>query len=140
MEPSHSKGYGRLNRPNRPDKKDKLEIRQMNEKATVILLGSIETESKTGAVAFSIVKTTMKATDGCASGDFNEAWKSMTRKHEDTDRVSQADLKKEYYALMMEEDELASYFILTMEEMRIILEEVCTHIKTDDEFILDILS
>jgi hypothetical protein len=59
-------------------KKDKLELRQMNEKATAILLGSIETESKTGAVAFSIVKKTMKANDGCVSGDFNKAWKTMT--------------------------------------------------------------
>jgi hypothetical protein len=36
-------------------KKEKLEIRQLNEKATVILLGSIETNSKAGKAAFSIV-------------------------------------------------------------------------------------
>jgi hypothetical protein len=43
----------------------------------------------------SIVKKTMKANDGHASGDFNKAWKSMSRKYEDTDTVSKADLKKE---------------------------------------------
>jgi hypothetical protein len=121
-------------------KKDKLEIRQMNEKTTAILLGSIETDSKTGKVAFSIVKKMMKINDGYVSGDFNKAWKTMTRKYEDTDTVSQADLKKECYALMMEDDELPSYFILTMEEMRIILEEVRKYVKTDDDFMLDILT
>ena len=59
---------------------------------------------------------------------------------EDTDIVCKADLKKEYYALMMEEDELPSYFILTMEEMRIILEELAGVNMDDDEFMLDILS
>jgi hypothetical protein len=84
-----------------PMKKEKLEIRQLNEKATAILLGSIETNDKTEKVVFSIVKKTMKAGDGYASGDFNKAWKSMIRKYEDTDTVSKANLKKEYYALMM---------------------------------------
>jgi hypothetical protein len=51
-----------------------------------------------------MVKKTMKASDGYASGDFKKAWKSMNTKYEDTDKVSKANLKKEYYALMMEED------------------------------------
>jgi hypothetical protein len=54
----------------------------------------------------------MTATDGTASGDFNKAWKSMTRKYEDTNTVSQADLKKEYYALMMKEDEFVGLWSL----------------------------
>jgi hypothetical protein len=121
-----------------PVKKAKLQIRELNEKATAILLGSIETRDKAGMVAFSMVKKTMK-TD-YASGDIKKAWKSMNTKYEDTDTVSKADLKKEYYALMMEEDELPSYFIRTMEEMRIVLEEIGKCSKTDDEFMLDILS
>jgi translation elongation factor P/translation initiation factor 5A len=64
----------------------------------------------------------------------------MIRKYKDTDTVSKADLKKEYYALMMEDDELPSYVILDMEEMRIVLEEVFQYIKLDNDFMLDILS
>ena len=46
--------------------------------------------------------------------------KPLTTKYEDTDIVSKADSEeKDYYAMMMEEDELPSFFILTMEEMRI---------------------
>ena len=105
-----------------------------------MLLGSIEAKDKQGKVAFSMVKKTMKVNDGYASGDFKKAWKAMNTKYEDTDIVSKADLKKEYYALMMEEDELPSYFILTMEEMRIILEEIAGVTIDDDEFKLDILS
>ena len=78
-----------------PDKKKKLQIRELNEKATAILLGSIETKDKRGRVAFAIVKKTMKASYGYASGDFKKAWKSMSTKHEDTDTVFKADLKKE---------------------------------------------
>jgi hypothetical protein len=37
-----------------PVMKDELETRRMNEKATAILLGSIKTESKTGAIAFQL--------------------------------------------------------------------------------------
>jgi hypothetical protein len=119
-------------------KKAKLQIRELNEKATSILLGSVETRDKAGMVVFSMVKKMMKI--DYASGDFKKAWKSMNTKYEDTDTVSEADLKKEYCALMMEEDELPSYFILTMEEMRIVLEEIGKYTKTDDEFMLDILS
>ena len=40
----------------------------------------------------------------------------------------------------MEEDELPSYFILTMEEIRFVLEEIGKFLLDDDEFMLDILS
>ena len=87
-----------------PDNVNKLEVRTQNEKATAILLGSLETGTKAGDVAFLIVSKTMKPADGYVSGDFKKAWAVMLRKYEETDAVSKADLKKEYCALMMEDD------------------------------------
>ena len=93
-----------------------------------------------GEAAFKMVHKFMNPAEGHAGGNFKKSWALMTRGHEKKDISSISTLKQDYYKLEMEEDELPSLFIMKMEKMRVRLLNDATYIKTDDEFMLDVIA
>ena len=120
--------------------KRKLTVQRQNRRAAGTLLGCINTSTQHGEAAFHLVQKFMDPSTGYAGGNFKKAWAAMTKRYEDTDTVSKADLKRMYFETMMEPDEAPSLFIVKMEKLRSKLANEAAFTMTDDEFMLDILA
>ena len=111
----------------------------MNQKAAGILLNSILTETEKGQSVFYLIEKFHDAGAGFAGGQFYKEWTALTKRYEEVEAKSIADLKKEYYSAKMEDEQQPSLFIVKMERLKIKMEEKGYKIDKD-EFLRDILS
>ena len=97
------------------ENKDAKRIVEQNKKAAGLLLNCIDGKTDLGEAAFEMVHKFMDAAEGHAGGNFKKSWALMIRRYEKKDISTTATLKKDYYKLEMEEEELPSLFITKME-------------------------
>ena len=102
----------------RDEVKQVIRMRDMNRKASGVLLNCVDTETEAGEAAFNIVEQFIDPAGGYAGGHFPKAWKAMVNRYEDQDTVDAADLKQAYYDEKMKTDERPSYFIDKMKKYR----------------------
>ena len=126
--------------PNMSDaaKEEVKRIQKMNQKAAGILLNSILTETEKGQSVFYLIEKFHDAGAGFAGGQFYKEWTALTKRYEEVEAKSIADLKKEYYSAKMEDEQQPSLFIVKMERLKIKMEEKGYKIDKD-EFLRDIL-
>ena len=105
------------------DKAEGILIRYQNRKAAGILLGSIKTDTNKEKAAFYLVEKFIDADAGYAGGNFPSAWSALTKRYEDVDTVSKADLKQKYHDLKMGKDDQPSLFIVKLERLRVKLKK-----------------
>ena len=124
----------------RDEVKQVIRMRDMNRKASGVLLNCVDTETEAGEAAFNIVEQFIDPAGGYAGGHFPKAWKAMVNRYEDQDTVDAADLKQAYYDEKMKTDERPSYFIDKMKKYRKRLANEMRYTMTDNEFMKDMLA
>jgi len=111
----------------------------MNQKAAGILLNSILTDTEKGQSVFYLIEKFHNAKAGYAGGQFYKEWMAMTKRYEEVESKSIADLKEEHCGAKMRDDQQPSLFIVQMERLKIKMEEK-GHEISDENFLLDMLS
>jgi len=120
-------------------KEELKRIQKMNQKAAGILLNSILTDAEKGQSVFYLIEKFHNAKAGYAGGQFCKEWTAMTKRYEEAESKSIADLKEECYCAKMRDNQQPRLFIVQMERLKIKMEEKGYEIS-DENFLLDILS
>ena len=121
------------------EKEEVKRIQKMNQKAAGILLNSILTETEKGQSVFYLIEKFHDAQEGFAGGQFYKEWKALTKRYEEVESKTIADLKEDYCGARMKEDQQPSLFIVQMERMKIKMTEK-GYVIADEDFLQDILS
>ena len=88
---------------------------------------------------FYLIEKFHNAKAGYAGGQFYKEWMAMTKRYEEVESKSIADLKEEHCGAKMRDDQQPSLFIVQMERLKIKMEEK-GHEISDENFLLDMLS
>ena len=97
------------------------------------------TETEKGQSVFYLIEKFHDVHDGYAGGQFYKEWEALTKRYEEVESKSLADLKEDYYGAKMTMDQQPSLFVVKMERMKIKMKEKGFKISEED-FINDVLS
>jgi hypothetical protein len=108
-----------------PDKAAQVEekrIQKMSQKASGILMGSINVKTKLGDSVWKLLIQFSDATH--QSGQFYKEWEALLDRFDDDEIKDLDTLQKEYYGLKMKDDEQPCLFITELQTKRLELEKL----------------